>query len=64
MVGKKVEMLLLEYKVGTLPAGGSVVHGSLSKLGKSYGKDAAGYLFHLKALQQCGLFVGMMETVE
>jgi len=64
MVGKKVEKFLLEYKFGTLPAGGSVVHGSLCKLGKSYRKDAAGYVFHSKALQQCGLFVGMFMAGE
>eukprot|EP00889_Picochlorum_renovo_P004321 jgi/Picre1/31351/NNA_006704.t1 len=48
-------MLLLEYSVESVPAGGSEVYSHTCTLLKSYRKEAAGHIFHYKALLQLGL---------
>lgn len=51
-------MLLLQYDQELVPAGGSAVFSNFCGLGKTYKKDAAGHIFHYKALRQAGLVVG------
>jgi hypothetical protein len=48
-------MLLITYAEADVPSGGSCVYGSLTALSLSYSKDAAGHIYHLKALKQAGL---------
>lgn len=47
---------LLTWDAAAVPEGGLAVYASCSALSLSYGKDAAGHLFHLAALKQAGLF--------
>lgn len=51
-------MLLLEYSVDSVPAGGSEVYSQTCTPLKSYRKEAAGHIFHYKALLQLGLVSG------
>lgn len=49
---------LLEYRSENVPPGGFQVYAHLCSLTKSYGKEAAGHIFHDKALLQSGLIRG------
>lgn len=51
-------MRLLEYSSENVPPGGIQVYAQLCSLTKSYGKEAAGHIFHDKALLQSGLVRG------
>lgn len=53
-------VLLLEYDQNGVPDGGMEVYSQLRGLSKSYGKDAAGHVFHYKALIQAGVIQGEM----
>lgn len=53
-----VGIRLLEYRHENVPPGGVEVYAQLCSLTKSYGKEAAGHIFHDKALLQCGLVRG------
>ncbi|GAB4822471.1 hypothetical protein N2152v2_009517 [Parachlorella kessleri] len=55
-MGKHKKALLVGYDVELVPEGGSQVYASLTALSKTYGKDAAGHIFHLVALKQAGLY--------
>lgn len=54
-------MLLLEYSVDSVPAGGYKVYSQTCTLLKSYRKEAAGHIFHSKALLQLGLVSGRIR---
>jgi hypothetical protein len=47
---------MLGYDASLVPDGGSAVIAKTTALSRSYGKDAAGHLFHIVALKQAGLF--------
>ena len=49
---------LIGYDAEAVPEGGAQVYASLTALGRSYAKDAAGHIFHLFALKQAGLYGG------
>lgn len=51
-------VFLLEYREELVPSGGAEVYAALCGLEKSHGKEAAGHIFHHKALIQCGFVRG------
>ena len=51
-------VFLLEYREELVPSGGAEIYAALCGLEKSHGKEAAGHIFHHKALIQCGFVRG------
>jgi hypothetical protein len=48
-------ILRLAYEKALVPDGGATVYATSTSLALSYGKEAAGHIFHTKALAQAGL---------